>query len=173
MPQSHPTPLLRLIALSLIGLCLCGSSWAQWKWRDAQGKLQFSDLPPPPSVPEKDILQKPPGLKPTIVIRTVGETGKADAPAPAHPPASAAPDSKKEARRKEEQALAERQKLDEKRLNEARADNCRRARQQLKLLEDGVRITMPNDRGENIILDDKAREQELRHTRAVVASDCL
>ena len=32
---------------------------AQWKWKDKNGHIQYSDLPPPTGTPEKDILMQP------------------------------------------------------------------------------------------------------------------
>jgi hypothetical protein len=44
---------------ALIGLAVTLPAAAQWKWRDQRGQTQYSDLPPPPGVPESDILQRP------------------------------------------------------------------------------------------------------------------
>ncbi|WP_163435527.1 DUF4124 domain-containing protein, partial [Escherichia coli] len=52
----HCKPLLIVI----VGLLLAASAQAQWKWRDAKGNVQYSDMPPPPGTPEKDILLRPP-----------------------------------------------------------------------------------------------------------------
>lgn len=41
---------LRLIIGALLALACCASAWAQvYQWRDAEGKLHFSDTPPPES----------------------------------------------------------------------------------------------------------------------------
>src|SRR5512137_1323407 len=34
---------------------------AQWAWRDAAGRMVYSDQPPPKSVPARDILKQPVG----------------------------------------------------------------------------------------------------------------
>src|ERR1017187_325860 len=44
-----------LAALALLAL----PAQAQWKWRDAAGHVQYSDLPPPSGTPDKDILSRP------------------------------------------------------------------------------------------------------------------
>lgn len=46
-------------SLALLLTLSATSSWAQWSWRDANGSIQYSDTPPPPSVPADRILKKP------------------------------------------------------------------------------------------------------------------
>ena len=36
---------------------------AQWQWVDKDGRKVFSDQPPPPDVPAKNILKQPTGAK--------------------------------------------------------------------------------------------------------------
>ena len=45
-------------ALALLGLALAGSVQAQWKWLDAAGQVNYSDHPPPVSVPATRILSQ-------------------------------------------------------------------------------------------------------------------
>ncbi len=46
---------------ALVGaaLALPVQAQTQWKWRDKTGRTQYSDLPPPATVPEQDILSRP------------------------------------------------------------------------------------------------------------------
>jgi Domain of unknown function (DUF4124) len=46
-----------------LGALLALPAEAQWKWRDKGGRMQYSDLPPPASVAEQDILQRPNGAQ--------------------------------------------------------------------------------------------------------------
>jgi hypothetical protein len=140
-----------------------------WKWRDATGQINVSDLPPPTSVPAKDILERPP------VQRKSAEAAAAAASAASTSPATATPrtDPELEARRRrtvDEQAALQQQQQE--RDAAVRADNCSRASAQLALLNDGQRIARTNAQGEREVLDDKARADELRRTRAVVAANC-
>ena len=48
-----------VLSVALFGATLALPVAAQWKWRGANGQMQYSDLPPPPGVAEKDILQRP------------------------------------------------------------------------------------------------------------------
>ena len=56
--------------LALVGLALALPAVAQWKWRDAQGRITVSDRPPPREVPERDILVRPaaaPSQRPALI----------------------------------------------------------------------------------------------------------
>lgn len=154
----------------MLGLALAGPAAAQWKWRDGKGQVQYSDLPPPQGTPDKDILQRPNG----------GALRAAPAPTPAAASAASAPplvpkgsEPELEAKRKKlEQEEAEKKKAEEQRIAAVKADNCTRARSQLRTLESGVRIARTNDKGEREILDDRQLAAEQKRARDVMASDC-
>jgi hypothetical protein len=157
---------LRIVVLSaLLGLTIALPVAAQWKWRDKSGQMQYSDLPPPSGTAEQDILQRP---VPMQQLRPAAPASGASAAA-----AAKGVDHELEARRrKAEQDQAARQKAEDDRVAAARADNCTRAKSYLRTLDDGMRIARMNDKGEREYLDDQARAEEARRTRAVVASDC-
>lgn len=140
-----------------------------WKWRDASGQINVSDLPPPTTIPLKDILERPP------VERKVAASAPAAAASVSGLQAISTPrtDPELEARRKraqDEQTAQQRQQQE--RDAAVRADNCVRAQAALALLSDGQRVSRANAQGEREVLDDKARADELQRIRGVVASDC-
>jgi hypothetical protein len=140
-----------------------------WKWRDASGQIHVSDVPPPMSVPAKDILDRPP------LQRKVAAAAAAAASAAVAPVLNTAPrtDPELEARRKravDEQAAQLRQQQDKDSV--VRAENCSRARGHLAALGEGQRIARTNAQGEREVLDDKGRAEEMQRARAVIASDC-
>jgi hypothetical protein len=146
---------------------------AQWKWRDAGGQVNVSDLPPPREVPEKDILARPTPQARTAVQAPAPAPAASAASAPAQQAPSPPVDRELEARRKaaeQEQAAKARAEAD--RQAAIRAENCRRARGQVAALESGQRMARFNEKGEREVLDDKARADELSRARAIVASDC-
>jgi hypothetical protein len=151
---------------ALMTLVLAQPAAAQWKWRDANGRVTASDLPPPREIPDKDILQRPQAR-----ARAVPPPAAAASAAPA---ASAPPvDARLEARKRAaDEQQREKAKAEEDKLAAARAENCRRARNHLSTLDSGIRMTRTNDKGEREILDDKARADETRRAREVIASDC-
>ncbi len=160
------------VALALLLLALAFPAQAQWKWRDAGGKIQYSDLPPPNGTPEKDILQRPAGLKPLIVVRPFGTPVAASAPAPVASGPSKAELDQQAKQKQQEQDVAAKQKEEERKLALQRKDNCSRAQDNLKLLQDGVRLTRANAKGENVVLDERQRADEIQRTRGVMTSEC-
>jgi len=175
--MKSPLSLPCLSALACALLCV-GLATAQpapsvpWKYRDAQGRIVVSDLPPPAGVQDKDILERP-----TVPVRR--------APAPTQPAAASAPadaapaalaqrnDPELEARRKkaaDEQEL--KQRVQQEKDAAQRAENCSRAKSHLNALSDGLRIARTNEKGEREILDDKGRAEEMQRARQAIASDC-
>jgi hypothetical protein len=156
------------LSIAIAALAFATPAHAQWKWRDAGGRVTISDTPPPAGIPEKDVLQRPTPQR------------RAGAPAPAASAASApaatpvsALESEVEARkRKAEEEQKAKDKALEAENAAKRADNCARARAHLRALDDGLRIARVNDKGEREILDDKGRAAEAQRARAVIASDC-
>ena len=173
-----------IAAAVLLGwLCSASTALAQYKWRDGRGQVHASDLPPPREVAEKDILQRPVPAK-RLPAAPVGglanpAAGGAGVANPAATAASAAillkppADPELELRRKraEDEARA-RARADDERLATLRAENCQRARQQLAALASGRRMERYNERGEQVVLDDNARADELQTAQRVVSSDC-
>ncbi|GAB4118090.1 MAG: hypothetical protein Fur0014_19400 [Rubrivivax sp.] len=140
---------------------------AQWKWRDANGRITVSDLPPPRDIPAKDILARP---EPAVLRPAPAAASAASAPAVApRPPVDRELQARKQAA---EQEKAARLKAEHERLDAQRAENCRRARSHLAALDSGQRIARYNEKGEREVLDDKGRAEETRRAREVIASDC-
>lgn len=159
-----------IVPLAALGLMLglLPPAQAQWKWRDQGGQINISDRPPPKEVPEKDIL-----VRPAPEPRRPAEAVAAAASAPAKPGVAVPVDRELQARKlAAEQEQAARAKAEEDKAAAARADNCRRARSQVAALEGGLRMGRVNDKGEREVLDERARADELRRARAIIASDC-
>jgi hypothetical protein len=143
----------------------------QWKWRDAQGKLQYSDRPPPPGTPDKDILLRPPVQRPTIIVGPPGAAASSPAPVPASGPSKAERDAAALQKQEQEQ-LAARQKDDERRAASQRRDNCDRAQAQLRELQSGTRLVRSNERGERVFLNEAQIAAEAGRARALIDSEC-
>lgn len=157
---------------AVLAATAAGPLHAQWKWRDKSGQIHASDLPPPRDIADKDVLQRP-----------AAPVRRASPPAAAASAASAAPglvpaaaprvDPELEARRRAaEEQQRQKQAQEEQRVAAARAENCERARAQLRTLDSGIRVARVNDKGEREILDDAQRADEVQRARNVVASDC-
>ena len=162
-------PRLSIVVLSaVLGACLALPAAAQWKWRGKDGHIQYSDLPPPAGTADQDILQRP-----NVSRRNFAPPAPASAPASAPPIAAAKVEPELEAkRRKAEQEQAEKDKANQAQMAAAKAENCTKAKSYLRTLDDGIRITRTDPRGEREVLDDKGRAEETKRTREVIARDC-
>jgi hypothetical protein len=153
---------------------------AQWKWKDKGGRIQYSDLPPPVGTPDQDILSRPSAPRRANLAPAAAAAASApSAPtvtagtAPAGTPPKVAVDPEFEAKRKKaEGEVQAKNKAEEDRIAAAKADNCARARAQLRTFESGIRVTRTNDKGEREFLDDKQRADETKHAKDVIAADC-
>ena len=162
-----------LVIITALGLALTLPAHAQWKWRDKAGQTQYSDLPPPAGTPEADILLRPNAAQRRVAAAPVAASAASDAAsaAPRLAPKASEPELEAKRRKVEEEAAAQK-KADEARVAAARADNCVRAKAQLRTMESGIRVTRTNDKGEREYLDDAARAAEAQRSRGIVASDC-
>jgi hypothetical protein len=170
-----------LVALLGAAVCLTlapTAASAQWKWRDGNGQINISDLPPPRGIPERDILERPgpPGTRPAAATPPASTTAAAaDAAASPAKTGADAPrvDPELEARRRAaEQEQAARQRTADAKLAARRAENCKAARSHLAALESGQRLVRFNEKGEREFLDDDQRATEMKRAKEAIASDC-
>ena len=152
---------------------LCTSALAQWKWRDKNNQVQYSDLPPPQGVPDSSILQRPAAAnrRPAPAVAASSAQSAASAASGLAPAKVVEPELEAKLR-KEEQEKAAKAKVETEKLAAQKADNCNRARLQLRGLEDGLRVARVNQKGERELLDDKARAEEVARTRDTISADC-
>ena len=153
---------------------------AQYRWKDANGQVHASDLPPPREVPDKAILQRPsrsqgPAVAPGSAASPAPSRAAPASPAAATPlrPASGPVDPELAARRRQADADARaRAGADDERTAAQRADNCQRARKQLAKLDSGQRLARQNAQGERVLVDEASRSSDADAARRVIASDC-
>lgn len=139
---------------------LATSAYAQYAWIDNNGSKQYSDMPPPPSIPANRIL-KTPYSAPTVTpaAASAGEIDAATTAKTKAPPTLAEQNAEFNKRRAE-QAEREKKAAEQTRLAAEKAKSCDRARQYQKTLASGVRIVSTDQKGERVYLDDKQRGQE-------------
>jgi hypothetical protein len=156
--------------LAVLSLGLCSAAQAQWKWKDGNERVQYSDLPPPSGVPESAILQRPrAGTK--IALTPPSAASSASAPASGVVAKSVDPELEAKRKKAEQDALLKR-KADDEKTAAAKQENCNRAKSQLRALDDGMRIARVNAQGEREFLDDKGRAEEAKRSREIMASEC-
>jgi len=160
-----------LAALVLLAL----PAQAQWKWRDAAGHVQYSDLPPPSGTPDKDILNRPAVQQRAAAAAGAGP-GSAASQALAAASSPLAPrmeDPALEAARKKAEAdQAAKAKADADKNAAIKAGNCARAKSEAATMDSGVRLARTNDKGEREILDDAQRAAETKRLQGIMTSDC-
>jgi hypothetical protein len=161
---------LRGALLALAAAALALPSAAQWKWRDAQGRVQYSDRPPPNDVRDRDILTRPAAVpaaqRPATPASAAAGTPAGSASAPTSDPTL-------EARKRQAESVQDQAKRDEEaRVARQKIENCARAKEYARTVESGQRIARTNDKGEREFLDDAQRAREAARTRDIIASDC-
>jgi len=172
IPLTDMRPYLPALLAAVLGAALALPAVAQWKWRGGNGQIQYSDLPPPPGVADRDILQRPNGATfraPPAAAAAAAAASAASGPALA--PKGVEPELEAK-RKKAEQEQAVKAKAEEARMAAMKAENCNRAKAHVRSLETGMRMARVNDKGEREILDDKSRADEMKRARDIVASDC-
>lgn len=150
---------------------------AQWAWRNSTGSLVFSDRPPPPDVPVRNIVKQPGGIARQAELGDAVSAAQAPASAASTPVAAASASTKAEADDKKkadaEKALeAAKQKAEADKLAKTRAENCARAAQANTTYESGVRVARANAQGQREFLDDAGKATELKRIQGVIATDC-
>jgi type IV secretory pathway VirB10-like protein len=139
-----------LLLLILMALPLMAHAQV-YKWKDANGRTIYSDVPPPSNVKQESII----GNKPVAPAAAPAATATAGAPAAASDPKKAAADKDAEARKRQEEAEAAKKKDAAKQAElELRQKNCAAAKSNYDLYKIGGRIAKVNDKGERVYLGD-------------------
>jgi hypothetical protein len=158
-------------AVSVMLVGACGAAAAQYVWLDEKGTKQFSDRPPPSSVPANRILKQPGGAG--ISPSSAAVTSASSVPAQS---AAARPDAEKTIaeknadfrKRQLEREDKEKKLAEEAKLASDKARNCERAHEYQRTLESGERISRKDKNGEHAFLTDEQRQRELGETRRIL-----
>ena len=148
-----------LLAVLSVLLAAANVAGAQaYKWKDASGRTQYSDTPPPPGA--KDVQQ-------------LGKVPSAPAPAAAsnQPKSTADLEADFQKRQKAKQE-AESKQAKAQQDEQARKQNCEQARSRLAAIDSGERVSRYNAAGERIILDDEGRAQDRIAVEKAVSQWC-
>jgi Domain of unknown function (DUF4124) len=163
-----------LFAAALL-LCLLPLAHAQWSWKDKDGSRVFSDQPPPPSVPEKDILKRPPGARAPVaaVVSEATSSTPGSTSTTSTAPKLSGKDAELEKKKKEAEAKeAAQKKADAEKTAAAKKENCDRAKRAKASFDSGIRISTTNAQGEREIMNDTTRASETKRLQDIIASDC-
>jgi len=141
--------------LSIYLLLLSFSAYgALNKWIDADGKVHYSDEPPPGSV------------KATTIATPRGQIGSVSAQKNfVEPEAGMKKNKKYEEKDPQKIILAQAVALEKR-------NNCVVAKSKLRALENGTQITTPNDKAKAIRMDDSTRRQNTEEVDRQISFFC-
>lgn len=154
--------ILILLASLLAAVATAGQVF---EWKDANGRKHFSDQPP------QGVDAKPIGVRTQAPRATTPPAGGAADKIDQKPQTWVEKEEAFEKRREEKaekNAKAEADAAEEQRRQQACAD----ARDQLKLLQSGVRVQRLDANGERVVLDDAARAEETARARENIENAC-
>lgn len=127
------------------------------KWVDADGKVHYSDSPPPNVE--------------TQSVRNISGKEQADTSVKYSPKSIAEREAEyKKAKQEKEKAMQEKAQQDAR--AETKKRNCAAARENLRTLEASSRVVTYDAKGERTYLDDAARAQKLEEARKVISESC-
>ena len=149
-----------IVTLAALALLATGAQAQVLCWTTKDGKRQCGDTPPP-------------GVKATAIGTPAAPAAPAAPADPAKkaakPPANAEQEFKKrqmeaqKAREKEQQAQEQ---------SEAKRQNCESARDAVRALESGQRISRIDKQGERYYLDEQQTAEETERARQAVQKNC-
>ena len=159
---------------ALLGAACTLAQAQQWVWKDDKGVRQYSDQPPPASVPASRILKAPrgqmPDLRKEMAEQPADETQRP--PAPGKPQPTLAERNADYNKRREE-AAQQKQKATTEAQNKAEQQAaCDSIRTNQRMLESGVRISTMDRNGERVVLDDAQKAQQMQRNREMLSSRC-
>jgi hypothetical protein len=143
-----------IISLLLISL---NANAGLTKWVDADGKVHYSDTPPP-EVETKN-------------VKDFSGKGKADAPS-GYTPKSYVEREAELRKEKQSKDEAAQKKAQQDAQAENKKRNCEAARENLRTLDAGGRIANYDANGERSYLDDDARAQRREEANKAISANC-
>lgn len=184
--MSKLRPLARLSAFAALAFTTFALA-APWQWRDADGRMVYSDQPPPPDVRASSIVHAPvqparPAVATAPEAPAAQLAGAANAAAPAATGTGAAAPPRAP-RTWAEKDMAFRQRMierdeagkkadEEQSLAARKARACDEARASLRALDSGMRLMTVNPRGEREPIDDAEHARRTSAAKQDIAQAC-
>ena len=167
--QRHPTGITWLLLALIGGAWLAASPVVAetYKWKDADGKIHYSDQPPPANAREETTVRP---RKPATAATAAPAAADKGAPA-----TKAKTYVEQEADFKKRQVEAAKHEDEEKKKAAeaaAKKQNCERARAQLRSLQSGGRVTQTNAKGEREFMSEAQIAQGIESEKKSVDSWC-
>lgn len=156
------------VALGLALFVALPASAQMYKWVDSDGKVHYSDKPPPSNIKTEKL--RAPG-RASAPAASEGKGGIQKDGAKAGPKTAA---EQEQAFRKRQLDAAKAQEDEGKKQAQARdrAENCKRAKAAVANLQVGGRQMRIDEKGEHVFLDDQQIAQETARARQEAAAAC-
>lgn len=156
---------MKKILLTFLLLASASASAALIKWVDAEGKVHYSDQPPPPNV-------KAEKLRLPSAAETPGSaSGVAAASAPAGPKTIAEREAELKKAQQAKKEATDKAAKDQARIDAEKAQ-CEAAQQNLRALQEGMRLVEIDAKGERSYLDDNQRRQRIEKAQQDINTYC-
>jgi hypothetical protein len=151
--------------LILLMLASANTFAAVSKWVDAQGRVHYSDQPPPPEARAETLRSE------SDTEGTAGTSGVTATSAPAAPKTIAEREAELKKAQQAKQAAADKA-AKEQAAAEAVKANCANAQQNLRNLQEGGRMVVVDANGERSYMDDTQRRQRIEKAQQEISNLC-
>ena len=128
------------------------------KWVDSNGKVHYSDEPPPPDAQKKS-------------MRSYGDSEDTASSGVAAPKTLAEKEADLKKAQKQKKEAADKTAKEQEKADAMKA-NCANAQQNLKSLQSGVRMVHIDAKGEQSYIDDQEREQRMEKVQKDISNYC-
>ncbi len=156
--MNRTTALVATVLLALLSLTVGAQVY---RWVDKDGKVQYSDQPPPPGAGKAEA---------TRITSSTPSSGSGGTPAP---PAKGAPgkDAGDKAKAKAEPDNAAKAEADAQKKRET-AEFCDNARGEVRQLQNGNRLSVTSPDGEVRFIEDDERASRIARLQKQIADTC-
>lgn len=147
---------LPLLLATLALTAVSGLSQAEiYKWKDKDGKVRYSDTPPPSNVKQEAIAGKKKSVAPTgkEPLAPAAAVPTAATPKNSEPPAN--PEDLAAEQRRNNAEVEKNNKLEKEAEAKRKAENCSAAKANMETYTQGGRVYKMNEKGEREYLDDE------------------
>jgi flagellar biosynthesis GTPase FlhF len=159
-----------VVVLALLGCTT--AAMAQYVWLNEKGVKQYSDVPPPASVPNSKVLKSPGGVPRADNAAQTVDANAENGDAEKKPAGKSIAEQNAEfEKRRAEQAEKDKKAAEQAKQESAKKKNCELARNYNRALASGQRISRVNAAGERVYMSDQERAQEERDNQRTLA-DC-
>ncbi len=135
------------------------------KWVDVQGRVHYSDQPPPPEAKAETLRSA------SDSEGSAGTSGVTATSAPAAPKTIAEREAELKKAQQAKQAAAD-QAAQKQAAADAVKANCANAQQNLRTLQSGVRMVEVDAKGERSYIDDTQRQQRIEKSQQDISNLC-